>query len=231
VLRLSLLQVRVATLLIVALGFALTAIWVLGERGPYPLFLALELGEGPDTHPLAAAGLTFIVVMVPALAVILGIMAFSPLRVQFNRHEIARARAEFREAMEGKGAHAESQRGARYFGVAASGGIVGAGIRAGWFEALFGDPGSLAAAVVVSLSFGLVAGLLHGRTARGRIGFVVAFCVVALGSLPAVAWYLERRPEPLTFELLLPIFVGGIPGAILFFVIARWIEPPPPARR
>lgn len=222
--RLSVLHARVLAALVFFGALSLTAYWVLAGRGLYPTFLALELGEGPETHPLAAAGLAFIVLMVPGLVLILALAMMSPLREQFHPRQIAIARAEFRAAMNGAPQHRESQRGARNFGIAASGGVIGAGIRLGWFEAWFGDPGSLTASVVVALLFGLVAGLVHGRSALGRLGFCVSLAGVSLGSLPAVTWYLERRPEPLTIELLLPIFLGGLPGAIAFWGFSWWME-------
>ncbi|UQA56984.1 hypothetical protein [Polyangium aurulentum] len=201
-----------------AVALALTVYWVATGSGPYAVFLAAELGENPATHPLAAAGLTFIVTEVPALVLMFVLAAFTLRRNGRDPREMAAAtRAEIRAAVEGKGADPESLRAARNFGIAAGGGVAGAAIRAGWFEAWFDDPGALAPAIVVAALFGLVAGLVHGRTALARLGFCIALVAVSLGSLPAVAWYLERRPEPLTVELLLPIFVGGLPGALLFW--------------
>ncbi|MCY1008569.1 hypothetical protein OV079_24010 [Nannocystis pusilla] len=127
-------------------------------------------------------------------------------------------RAELRAALQDKG-DPESLRAARNFGIAAGGGVAGAAILAGWFEAWFGDPGAVAPAIVVAALFGLVAGLVHGRTALVRLGSCIALVAVSLGSLPAVAWYLDRRPEALIVELLLPIFVGGLPGALLFWAV------------
>jgi hypothetical protein len=204
-------------------ALSLTVYWVAAGIGPYAVFLAAELGENPATHPLAAAGLTFIVTEVPALVLMFVFAAFTLRREGRDPREIATAaRAEIRAAMDDKHADPESLRAARNFGIAAGGGVAGAAIRAGWFEAWFGDPGALAPSVVVAALFGLVAGLVHGRTALARLGFCVALVAVSLGSLPAVAWYLERRPEPLTVELLLPIFVGALPGGLLFWAVTHW---------
>ncbi|MDI1482714.1 hypothetical protein [Polyangium sp. y55x31] len=212
------LRVRILGGLLCAAALALTIHWVASGTGPYAVFLAAELGEDPATHPLAAAGLTFIVTEVPAL-VLMFVLAAVTLRREGRdpREIIAAGRAEIRAAMDDKHADPESLRAARNFGIAAGGGVAGAVIRAGWLDMWFGDPGALAPAIVVAALFGLVAGLVHGRTALARLGFCIALVAVALGSLPAVAWYLERRPEPLTIELLLPIFVGGLPGALLFW--------------
>lgn len=210
---------------ILAAGLLLTAIWVARGRGLYPMFLALELGEGPATHGLAAAGLTFIAVMIPCLVAIFGLRALSPLpplRQELSREGLTAARAEFRAVMEGAGAHRETARVARALGIAAAGGALGAGVRCGWFDAWFGDPGSLAASVATGLLFGLVAGLLHGRTALERLGYAVAFCSVSAGVLPAAIWYLTLRPDALQLELALPILLGGLPGGLLVLV-CRWL--------
>lgn len=223
--RLSFRQFQLVASAVLVGGLLLTAIWVARGRGPYPVFLAMELGEGPDTHGLAAGGLTFIVVMIPCLAVIFGLRALSPLpplRQKLSREGLAEARAEFRAVMDGTGAHRETARVARALGIAASGGVVGAGIRCGWFEAWFGDPGSLAAARATAVAFGLAAGLLHGRRAVERLGYAVALCCVSAGVLPAATWYLGLRPDALQIELALPIMVGGLPGGLLFAVV-RWL--------
>lgn len=223
--RLSFRQFQLLASAVVGGGLLLTAIWVARGRGPYPVFLAMELGEGPDTHGLAAGGLTFIVVMIPCLAVIFGLRALSPLpplRQKLSREGLAAARAEYRAVMDGTGAHRETARVARALGIAAAGGVVGAGIRCGWFEAWFGDPGSLEAARATAVAFGLAAGLLHGRRALERLGYAVALCGVSAGVLPAATWYLGLRPDALQIELTLPILVGGLPGGLLFAVV-RWL--------
>ncbi|MDI3283897.1 hypothetical protein [Polyangium sp. 15x6] len=212
------LRARILGGLLCAVALALTVYWVATGTGPYAVFLAAELGENPAQHPLAAAGLTFIVTEVPALVLMFVLAAFTLRREGRDPREMAAAaRAEIRAAMDDTHADPESMRAARNFGIAAGGGVAGAVIRAGWLEDWFGDPGALAPAIVVAALFGLVAGLLQGRTALARLGFCIALVAVALGSLPAVAWYLDLRPEPLTIELLLPIFVGGLPGALLFW--------------
>ena len=99
--------------------------------------------------------------------------------------------------------------------------MIGAGVRCGWFDAWFGDPGSLAAAVTTALLFGLAAGLLHGRTAVERLAYTVAFCSVSAGVLPAGIWYLTLRPDAQQFELALPILLGGLPGGLLVLLV-RW---------
>jgi len=226
VLRLSALQLRIATGLVFLAGLSLTVYWVLARRGPYPKLLELELGDSPATHPLAAALSTFIVTTVPGLLLVLVLAWFSPVREKIHPRNLPAAYAEYQEAMEGRGKHRESMRAARNFGIAAGGGVVGACIRSGWFEAWFGDPGSMTAAILVALAFGLVAGVIHGRRPLARIGFAFALAGVSLGALPAVAWYLELRPEPLLIELLLPIFVGALPGTLVFWGCAKWIERP-----
>jgi len=223
--RLSTRQFQLLASAVVVAGLVLTAAWVVRGRGPYTLFLAMELGEGPATHGLAAVGLTFIVVMLPCLAVIFGLRALSPLpplREVLSRQGLSAASAEYRAVMDGTGAHRETARVARALGIAAAGGNVGAGIRCGWFEAWFGDPGSLTAAVVTAVLFGLAAGLLHGRTALERLGYAVAFCGVSAGVLPAAIWYLTIRPDALQFELALPILLGGLPGGLLVLVV-HWL--------
>jgi len=210
------LRVRIVGGLLCAVALSLTVYWVATGTGPYAVFLAAELGEDAATHPLAAAGLTFIVTEVPALVLMFLLAAFTRREGREPHAMTADARAEIRAAVN-READPESLRAARNFGIAAGGGVAGAAIRAGWFEAWFGDPGGVAPAIVVAALFGLVAGLVHGRTALARLGFCIALVAVALGSLPAVAWYLERRPEPLMVELLLPIFVGGLPGTLLFW--------------
>ncbi|MDC3961385.1 hypothetical protein [Polyangium jinanense] len=212
------LRARITGGLLCAGALALTVHWVATGTGPYAVFLAAKLGENPAQHPLAAAGLTFIVTEVPAL-VLMFVLAAYMLRREGRepREMVDAARAEIRAAMDDNHADPESLRAARNFGIAAGGGVAGAVIRAGWLEDWFGDPDALAPAIVVAALFGLVAGLVHGRTALARLGFCIALVAVSLGSLPAVAWYLERRPAPLTIELLLPIFVGGLPGALLFW--------------
>lgn len=213
------LRVRIIGGLLCAGALSLTVYWVATGTGPYAVFLAAELGEDPATHPLAAAGLTFIVTEVPALVLMFLLAAFTLRREGGVPGAMAGAvRAELRAALQDKG-DPESLRAARNFGIAAGGGVAGAAILAGWFEAWFGDPGAVAPAIVVAALFGLVAGLVHGRTALMRLGSCVALVAVSLGSLPAVAWYLDRRPEPLIVELLLPIFVGGLPGALLFWAV------------
>lgn len=210
---------------ILAAGLLLTAIWVARGRGLYPMFLALELGEGPATHGFAAAGLTFIVVMIPCLVAIFGLRALSPLpplRQELSRDGLTAARADLRAVMDGTGVHRETARVARALGIAAAGGVLGAGVRCGWFDAWFGDPGSLAASVATGLLFGLVAGLLHGRTALERLGYASAFCGVSAGVLPAAIWYLTLRPDALQLELALPILLGGLPGGLLVLVV-RWL--------
>ena len=189
---------------ILAAGLLLTAIWVARGRGLYPMFLAL---------------------MIPCLVAIFGLRALSPLpplRQELSREGLAAARAEFRAAMDGTGAHRETARVARALGIAAAGGVLGAGVRCGWFDAWFGDPGSLAASVASALLFGLAAGLLHGRTVLERLGYAVAFCSVSAGVLPAALWYLTIRPEALQFELSLPILLGGLPGGLLVLLV-RWL--------
>lgn len=219
------LRVRIVGGLLCAVALALTVYWAATGTGPYALFLAAELGEDPATHPLAAAGLTFIVLEVPALASTLALGVFALRREGRDPREITdAARAQIRGAIDGEGTDPESMRAARNFGIAAGGGVAGAAIRAGWFEMWFGDPGALTSAVVVAALFGLVAGLLQGRTALARLGFCIALVTVALGSLPAIAWYLERRPEPFTFELFLPICVGGLPGTLLFWGMTVWLR-------
>jgi len=89
--HLSTWQFRFLASAVVAAGLVLTAVWVARGRGPYTLFLAMELGEGPATHGLAAGGLTFIVVMLPCLFVSFGLRALSPLpplRKGFSRQPI-----------------------------------------------------------------------------------------------------------------------------------------------
>ncbi|MDI1450208.1 hypothetical protein [Polyangium sp. 6x1] len=212
------LRVRLVGGLLCAVALALTVHWVKTGTGPYAVFLAAELGEDAATHPLAAAGLTFIVTEVPALGLMFVLAAFVLRREGRDPGEMTDfARAQIRGAMDGEGTDPESMRAARNFGIAAGGGVAGAMIRAGWLDMWFGDPGSLVAAVVVAALFGLVAGLVHGRTVLARLGFCIALVAVSLGSLPAVAWYLELRPEPFTFEFLLPIVVGGLPGMLLFW--------------
>ncbi len=223
--RLSLAQIRAITAILLTGGLLLTVYWVAAGRGPYPLFLALELGEGPATHPLAAAGLTFIVIMVPATALIIALAMVSPLRSADHPQQFKDVLHQIRAGIKDESINPEQRRAAHAIGIAAGGSVIGAGIRAGWFEAWFGDPGSLTAAASIAAAFGIIAGLVHGRTMLARIAFSVALVILSLGALPAVGWFLERRPEPLTFELLLPIFVGGLPGGLVFLGVTKWIKP------
>jgi hypothetical protein len=223
--RFSIAQIRAMAAIILAGGVLLTVYWVAAGQGLYAIFLALELGEGPSTHPLAAAGLTFLAIMVPATALIMTLAMLSPLRGAFHPQQFKNARHQLRAAMDGKSSNPEQQRAAHAIGIAAGGSVVGAGIRAGWFEAWFGDPGSFTAAASIAAAFGIIAGLVHGRTMLTKIAFSVALVILSLGALPAVGWFLERRPEPLTFELLLPIFIGGLPGGLVFLGVTKWIKP------
>ncbi|AKT39601.1 hypothetical protein [Chondromyces crocatus] len=203
-------------LLIVGLSLALAC--VVSNSGPHPSFRELHLASSRVFNELLASGLT----------VGVSLLMVSPIAFLVHRYiDVPQRRAE--DSRDDTVPTRRAGRGDEHlaidFGVAAAGGIVGAGVLAGWFPDWFGEEGTLAQALCFVLPLALLAGLRQGHTWGARALFAVAFAVVGLGCLPATEVYLGVRPDPvLTAEFLLPVAIGGLPGGLLVLLVRWWLE-------
>lgn len=209
---LSALQFRALSLLLILAGLALVMYWVAGRRGLFLFFFNRHLGPPEQNWPIAA-GLCFICGMLPML---IGVIVLRTITDMPSLGE------ELRQARHGAGADpkkiARARHWGRSFGIAGGGAVLGAFIRAGFFEAWFGDPGAWSASGITAGIFALAAGFSHAPPGR-RLGlgalYSLAFGIFGMGAVWVTYKYLEMRPEPFTFEFILPLFIGGLPGGAL----------------
>ncbi|MCB9683816.1 MAG: hypothetical protein H6738_02325 [Alphaproteobacteria bacterium] len=75
---------------------------------------------------------------------------------------------------------------------------------------------------------GVVAGLVQGRSMSAKAGFAVAWVVGGLGMTVATLFYLSGRSSIINYELLIPAFIGGLPGLIVGLVVSKVTGVPAP---
>jgi len=100
----------------------------------------------------------------------------------------------------------------------AAGAVVGAFLMTGWFGVVL----SPVICYAIAVFFGIAAGVVQGDSTAHRAVFAVSLSLTSAGALAATGWYIEDRSAVMNLELLLPLGLGSIPGALITILAVRF---------